>query len=120
MIFQFSVQGSQGNIEQAGGFGFVAIGMSKHFSNVEEFRFGEVEGDGGRWVYLGNLLEFKWQVFYPKHPVVHEDDTAFNHVFQFADIAGPGIFLQGSNKVWFDMLEFLVGFLGKMLGEIPR
>lgn len=94
-MFEFAVEGGFPDAQEAGGPGAVAAGQGEHVTDVIGFDFaegaGRVGGGGcGRWRGVAEGEEVRGD-----EAVVREHGGMFEGVFQFADIAWPGMGEEG-------------------------
>ena len=95
----FPVEGSEADIQQAGGFGLIAFGVVQHPLDMELFHAGQVKGGKRSVGPRGAILEVGGKVVHRQFRSIGKDGRPFDDVFQLPDIAFPVMLLQVGEEV---------------------
>src|SRR5436189_1451593 len=137
--FQFAVEGFAADVEEAGGAGFVAVGVIEgsfdhlfldlvhgcvHF-DIDPDRVAGCRGTGtlladDRERFKSAFADRLRQVVKLDLPARRDDHGAFDSIFKLADIAGPFVIDQGTQRLFGDARDETAGFFLVALEEMKH
>src|SRR5580658_7883839 len=94
VIFEFALEGADGNPEFAGGMGAVAAALLEGFDDGEAFKLFDAEADGNGPFsrgMAGPVGDVSGEIEFGQDVAIGEDHHAFQGVAKLTDVAGPSV-----------------------------
>ncbi len=118
--FDLAVNGAGSDAEKLGGEFFVAIGATESFADNVAFDLveGGSKGDN-KVIAIGvGLMDFGREIGGFDVGAGSEDDSAFDHIFELSDVAGPSVLFEDLDGFFFEVQEGLSVFLGVFVEKV--
>src|SRR4030042_4976052 len=113
MSLEDGVHGAAADSQALGGQFLIPAAFFQNIQQQAEFLI----GNGGREAW-GGLMEGGGQIPGLQYAALSQDDGVFNGIFQFSDVARPGVIQQEPHGSGTDLPEVLATLLGETPEEV--